>query len=631
MLLSPLSLRPLRTPLGLGLGLALLASPLGARQDAVPTPAHTPVELVVSGRTSTLVSLEVADVGQTIPKTFAGDKLANVDGFRWFVSRHYALQTDYDAARARHLLALLELAFPHYVEVFGRELPELVDTRMPVVYGASKESLDTALKASGIVWDFGGGGITYEGFETAYQYPSGSLEYHLRYILLHECAHLYQICMNGTARSTPAWWYEGVADALAHHVWETSAQRLTVGVVDKPTINNWYDAGLEAFAREPFRASDILAERRGGRDLGFLLVHYFDTDPLRAARLSVWRDELFRKAEVGARQASSQALVEELFGAEALDRDFERLLGERSSSFRYVDWGFEQDGDALMSYGWPKDGEFSQTNLLFAPGDEPEFDPLRMDYPLHARSELVGAVRRGVAEPTVGCLVGFCENPDAGVAGLALGVEARSFARVLVEARRKLVVDTSALGGERRELELSDGFVEASSATFEIGLTVSLGRDELEVVARTGVGDGIRTAALALPIDRAQRERLLARPLAVLSRDGKHWLTPYVDDARRPEPELAVPAPPNRWRTTLAPELRRLARATWRLGRFAPSSLTSLTKDVEHAALGNAAAQAEARAKLAARSKRLRADVERSGADSERVRAALADLGEPSK
>ncbi|MCC6409073.1 MAG: hypothetical protein IT453_18070, partial [Planctomycetes bacterium] len=402
---------------------------------------------------------------------------------------------------------------------------------------------------------------------------------------------------------------------------------LTIGVVDKPTINNWYDAGLEAFAREPFRASDVLAERRGGRDLGFLLVHYFETDPLRAARLSVWRDELFRRAEVGAWQASSQAIVEQLFGAEALDRDFERWLRERRSSFHYVDWGFEQDGDALMSYGWPQGGEFSQTDLLFAPGDAPAFDPLRMDYPLHVRSELVGAVRRGVPEPTVGCLVGFRENPDAGIAGLALGVEARSFAKVLIEARRKLVLDTVALGGERRELVLSDGFVEASSATFEIGLSVSIGRDELEVVARAGAGDAIRTAALAVPIDRAQRERLLARPLAALSRDGKHWLTPYVDDARRPEPDLSVPAPPNRWRTTLAPELRRLVRAAWRLGRFTPASLSALTKDVERAARGDAAAQAEARAALAAKLEHLRADVRRSGAAADDVRAALAELG----
>lgn len=47
---------------------------------------------------------------------------------------------------------------------------------MAVVYGSSRENLDRAMRASGVQWDFNGGGITYEGRNVAYQYPSGSLQ-----------------------------------------------------------------------------------------------------------------------------------------------------------------------------------------------------------------------------------------------------------------------------------------------------------------------------------------------------------------------------------------------------------------------------------------------------------------------
>lgn len=592
----------------------------------VPPPAETPVECVVSGRTSTLRSIEVANVGRAIPKTYAEGHVVDVEGFEWFVSRHYALQTDYSAERAKHLLTVLELAHPHYVELFGRELPDSDTTRMAVVYGASKESLDKALKANGVTWDFGGGGITYERLNVAYQYPSGSLEYHQRYILLHECAHLYQVCLEGTTFTTPSWYFEGVADALSHHVWESSSSRLTVAVVDKPTVNNWYQAGLETFAREPFTASDILAGRRGGRDLGFLLVTYLASDLDRAQRFDVWRDELFGLDLYAKCQDDSLRLAAELFGAAALDRDFDAWLKARRSSFRYVDWGWEQDGDALMSYGWPQTGAFSQTDLLFEPGAKAVHDPYVMDYPLHARSRLVDEPRRGVDEPTVGCWVGFRENPDAGEVGLALGVEGRSFASARVDRRQTLILDASDLGGERRELALSDAFRAATQPNFELGLSLRIGRERLELVARAGDPSAPEVAELSVALDPQQRERLLHRPLAVISRGGKHWITPYVDDARVPEPALDVAAPPNRWRFAAERELGALTRAVWRLGAHTPTRVRAAREALVRSARGDAEAQAAAREAYRASLARLREDVRRCGAPEVAREAALAEL-----
>lgn len=598
-----------------------------AEREPVPPPDRTPVEIVVSGRTSTLRSIEIVDVGSAIPKTYAGTPLVHVDGFRWYVSRHYALQTDYDAARAKHLLTLLELAYPHYVEHFGRELPDAATTRMPFVYGATRETLDKALRAAGIAWDFNGGGITYEQRNVAYQYPSGGLQYHQRYILLHEAVHLFQMCLTGTTRTTPGWYVEGAADAVAHHVWDSSSQRLTMGVVDKPTINDWYQAGIAQHERDPFSARDVLSGRRGGREVGFLLMNYFATDPARAAKWRVWRDELFRLGLRDAYQADADRLVDELFGADALDRDFAAWISACRPSYRYVDWGWEQDGDALMSYGWPQTGAYAQTDLLRAPREEAKYDAEVMDWPMHARSPLVGAVRRGGPEPTVGCVIGFGENPDAGVAGLALGVEGRAFAKVLVEARKRLTIDTSDLGGKSVALELPDAIRAATRETFRIGLTIRVARTALEVTARANDGGTEQFVELALPITSAQRERLLAKPMAVLSRDGKHWITPYVDDARRPEPDLDVAAPPNRWRFESMRELDALTRAAWRLGTHAPRSLRDLRDRTIAAANGDATVRSKARDEYASELIRVRAEVERCGAPAEAKSAALGDLG----
>lgn len=542
----------------------------------VPSPTSTPVEVTVSGRTSTLKTIVVENVGQSIPQTFSKDRLRNAAGFTWFVSRHYALQTDYDADRARHLLTLLELAYPHYVECFGREIPGIDTTRMAVIYGASTATLKSVMETDGIAWDFGGGGITYEGINAAFNYPSGTLQYHQRYIMLHECAHLYQICLNGTTMTTPPWYYEGVADAVAHHVWESASQRLTMAVVDKPTVNNWYDAGLAAYAKDPFKASDILSGRRGGRDLGFLLFNYFSTDPGRLMRFRIWRDELFRLSLYGTHQADSARLIEELFGSAKLDDDFDAWLRARHSSFHYVDWGWEQDGDGMMSYGYPQTGTYSQTDLLFAPGDKPRYDPLVMDYPLHPRSGLVGPVERGVAEPAVGCLIGLAESPNSGVAGMALGVEGRTFVKVLVAERKRLVIDGADLGAGRVTLDFAESFRKATAKTFQVGLTMRIAANALEVTARAGEGDSAQAATLSLPLDAPQRERVMSRPMAVLSRDGRHWVTPYVDDSRRPEPDLTCAAPPNRWRFALVSPLYGLERAAWRLGDHAPASLLAL-------------------------------------------------------
>ena len=128
----------------------------------------------------------IRDLGDRIPPTFSGERLKNTEGFAWYVSQHYALNTDFPAENAHHFLILLELAYPHLVEMFGREPTGIDQKRMAIVYAKEKETLAKAMATHGRAWDFRGGGITFNECSATYQYPSGGLQYHLRYILLHE-------------------------------------------------------------------------------------------------------------------------------------------------------------------------------------------------------------------------------------------------------------------------------------------------------------------------------------------------------------------------------------------------------------------------------------------------------------
>lgn len=606
----------------------LAASVLGCAWAAIPPPADMAVDVVVSGRTSTIRSLTVRSAGQEIPATYSGDRIHNTPGFSWYVSRHYALKTDYGEMDAHRDLALLEAAYPQYLAFFGLEPPGIEAKRMAVVDATSKESLARALQSDGIAWDFSGGGITFDGYNTSYVYPSGSLQYHHRYILLHEAVHLYQDCLFGSVEATPLWFYEGIADVLANHTWDEEHQRLTVSVVDKPTVHNWYDEALQRYRKEPFTASQILSGAKSGRELGFLLVTYFTTDVDRAMRFRIWWQEMCRWRLRGAFRERSDRLLRELFGPrETLDAGFAAWVKERRDSFHYVDWGWEQDGDTLMSYGYPQTGAYSQTNLLLALSDKPDDDPLVMDYPEGSAPAVVGPVARGVQEPSVGCVIGFRLNPHAGEAGLGFGVEGRSFYKVLISAAKELILDGRSLKLPRQVFPLPAPLRTAiAGAGCQLGLTVRITEDSLVATVRAGEPGKVQEFSAGAPLNAAARERLLSRPLCVLSRGGRHFITPFVDASSRPEPDPNVPAPANRWRNPAQEELYGLYRAAWRLGGGAPGSLLALRGALCAAATQDIRAQAEALARFRRERPMVARDIRSSAAPPATQDRAIADL-----
>ncbi len=389
----------------------------------VPPPQETPAKIIVSGRTSTAKDITIVAVGQEVPWTFSGSRVGNTTGFSWYVSQHYAFKTDYPEERARYYLELLELAYPHYVDIFGRE-PEGIETkRMTVVYGSSNEQMCKAAQSDGFGWtSFGGGGVCQPGHNIAYQYPSGGLLYHQRFILLHECSHLYQYCVS-PGIAWPGWFGEGHTEQMGHHVYDPIRKQLTVWVLDKAPIHNQLDNGRAEIINmaTPLRSFQDLAVSGGmGYAGNFMMMAFLRHSPEYLLNYYVWRDAiLYPRHDAGDTQPDLYTPLAEIYGGwDRLNADFRQWFDTHTNTFHYINWAFEQNGSWL----WSRGSGGGRTDVLLTPDGNPADDNWRMDYPREPRPEVVGQIGRGVAEPSIGAMLDLSLKPDKGRVGLGLGV-----------------------------------------------------------------------------------------------------------------------------------------------------------------------------------------------------------------
>lgn len=602
----------------------------------VPSPAETPAEVVVSGRTSTLKAMTIVKVGTLIPKTYAGALMKNTPGFVWYVSRHYALKANIPEEDAIEYLMLSELAYPHYVWVVGREPYDIQNTRMAIVYGSTFEDMNRAMTTDvGGPMSAGAGGITLFSNRSAYNFPSGGLAYHKRDLVLHENLHMLVMCVAGTTDCVPVRYGEGMTYALANHVYDKEKAQLTVMVLDKAPANNPYDSGLRELRRHFVSATNFY----GGSGSGYMpnvyaiWTQFLWSDPDRCMRLNVWRDEMFRAQLSGPRRdAYDKQLMEALFGpADKLNEVWKAWVSRRQNTFHYVDWGYEQDGNVLWSLGWPNWARYAQKNVNLLLKDAPVEDPLILDYPDDIpMPPTVGPVQRGVEEPAVGCLLDFSEGRHAGKAGLGFGVtgdqekiadicrsngipahviqellaslaegaspkernEDQRHLDVLVDSLQTLILDGATLGLSPVTVPLPRKLTDAiAKDRYRVGLTVKVAKQEVQVTLRAGPEGALESFSASIPIAGELRQKLLSNPWALLSKDNKHGFVLFPDVRRQRTPDLLVSAPAGRWRFAGERELSGLYRAAWRLGDKAPKSLLALRDQLAQAASQNAAAQ----------------------------------------
>jgi hypothetical protein len=491
------------------------------------------------------------------------------------------------------LLTIAELAHPHYVEVIGREPLDLDDTRLAVIQATDLESLQKAVVSDvGVRWVGGGGGVTLPLSLAAYVYPSGTLRYHRHDITIHECLHLQELSVQG-GFYTPVRFNEGITYALANHVYDPQKKQLTVAVFDKAPINNPMDASLRLMRKKGIPSlEDLMRQKEApeyGNEARGLLTQFFWSDPERLMKWRLWRDEMFRLGNDPKSREADIDLMTRLSGGtlERLDGDWKDWVNTRQTTFTHVDWGWEQWGDTLQSYGWPWNKDyFAQMDINLPPGKKLKKDPLRMDYPRGPRPAIVKPVQLGGDEPVLGCVVDFSQAENspgkpAGWAGLGLGVDGRKLLRVVIEENKQLVMDGKLLGlsSAAKSAAFPDELLEAARKQRRVGLTISITRDAVVATVRAGTEDSIKEMTLSYPISEDERKGLLERNMAAISRDAKHLITPVLEEDA-PKEDFSKPAPANRWLFAGDKEAYRLYRAAWRLDTKAPKSLLALRDDM---------------------------------------------------
>jgi hypothetical protein len=601
-------------------------SSIAHAQTAVPPPSDTPAVVIVSGHTSTAVSIKTVKVGSLVPRTYAGQMIHHYPGFVFYVSQHYALQSDMGDAYCTSLLEVAELAYPHWVDLVGAEPPD-PDTRMYFVYASTADLMKKVMSS-----DIGlsppdeyGGGITMYANHSAYNYPSGSLQYHQRALMIHENLHMLQMVGFGTGG------LEDFTYSAEQSVYDPAKKQLTVMVFDKATTNNWTDVGLSRYQKErPSFAEFLPTAWSVGGAPAVMLTQFMWTDPDRFLKWRIWRDEYYLghidSNTVGPVTAS-------IFGSLGdVDKAWQAWLSTRHNSFHYVDWGWEQNGNALWSPGFPQHSAFSETDLLYKPGERATYDPYRMDYPTEPISYLVGPIKRGVDTPSVGATVDFSRNHENGIAGMALGVTDSTYYAVMIDGEATLSVFSQGIADTgldlpRRDFPLPAAIIDAGKANGHLyGVTMQIKPSSLEVTVRSGSADNVQSAVFDVPINSQQRERMIDQYMAVIAKSNSHGITAYIDDARKPSPDLYKAAPPNFWRFDGMDRLETLYKASWRLGRSAPNSLRTLKAEMLQAVEGDPKTQARAASDYEAHVLGVFHDVQKCNVDDQTKALALTDL-----
>ena len=109
-----------------------------------------------------------------------------------------------------------------------------------------------------------------------------------------------------------------------------------------------------------------------------------------------------------------------------------------------------------------------------------------MDYPAEPRPPIVGPVKQGVAEPSVGYVFDFSRGLGCW-GGFGLGVDGRSLCQVVLVEGRALVIDGNDWGIARSEFPLPPKLKDAAKADgLRYGVTIRIKKRKLEVTVRAG-------------------------------------------------------------------------------------------------------------------------------------------------
>ncbi|NOU49121.1 hypothetical protein HG263_00960 [Pseudoalteromonas sp. JBTF-M23] len=480
----------------------------------------------VVGRTSTLEDIHIAYLGKTIPSTYSNGKIGNSRGYNWWVSKHFALKSDLSEKKVRLYLELLEMAYPHYVELFGMEPKNINSQRIAVVYGSSRARLKEAMLDDGFLRGIHktAGGETMYYNRAGYNFPSHR-EHHQRYIVIHETMHAFHMALNGHSTWAPNWITEGLADSIASHVYNPDKKQLTVMVFDRAPMN-YITTGLEQYEQSNNPSIEqINDDPELKRGLNFFVIHFLMSDPIRQLYFKRYLQELMAlNPHSELTLPTANKLLKSTFADwQTLEKQFAQFVENIQPTFNIVSGPWEQDGNAY----WLRSDDAKHNHQLdISPSKtahHPTLDFPKPELPIQIKDTQWLYAAKLELEPS---------QLKRGEIGLAFYSNGKSIPLTLVGANR-FELDLSELGAGKQMLALRPELKKDLSQNNALVFSVRQRNDEL--LTSVYSQHHHQTLKFKLPSNSAFNDN----KVSVLGNGMNHKITPYLHSHKFTLPNLS--------------------------------------------------------------------------------------------
>lgn len=526
------------------------------------TPAPLKADIAVNGYTSTLKDIDIKFLGKEVPYTYSESKIANSRGYNWWISKHFALKSDLPEEKVRLYLELLEMSYPHYVALFGMEPPNIERQRIAVVYGSSRSRVREAMLDDGFlrgVHKTAGGETMYYN-RAGYNFPSHR-EHHQRYIVIHETMHAFHMALNGHSTWAPNWITEGLADSVAHHVYDPNLKQLTVMVFDRAPMN-YIEIGLKQYYSENKptieQINDDPALKRG---LNFFIIHYLLSSPERAQFFAYFLKQL-RLANPHSESTLSTAnsLLKHTFKDwQAIEQGFADFVQNIKPSFHIVSGPWEQDG---ASY-WLRNTDSTDLSRLDINPPRKQTHPV-MDFPGPLSNQIINISNKNQVAVLIGFEQSQIRRSEVGVALQAKRSKHNQLYRQRFIGKEQInddqLLEFIIVDGERLhingqninkfsslQLGLTPEIREALIKNKSIAILLSLEEAHIKITL-TALNNKLIEQQIILPIARDILTTLNTKKISLLSRNNNHLLTPYLYPANSfSNTQPSVAQIPNPW------------------------------------------------------------------------------------
>ncbi|WP_065978324.1 hypothetical protein [Pseudoalteromonas lipolytica] len=506
-------------------------------------PSNMQANITVQGHTSTLNNMDIEFLGKTIPYTYSDGKIGNSRGYNWWVSKHFALKSDLPKEKVTLYLELLEMAYPHYVALFGMAPPNIERQRIAVVYGSSRSRVREAMLDDGFLRGVHktAGGETMFYNRAGYNFPSHR-EHHQRYIVIHETMHAFHMALNGHSTWAPNWITEGLADSIAHHVYDPEHKQLTVMVFDRAPMN-YIETGLKQYysANKPTieEINDDPALKRG---LNFFIIHYLLSSPERAQYFADFIEELrLANPHSEATLSTANSLLKSTFkNWSEIEQGFADFVENIQPSFHIVSGPWEQDGNAY----WLRNTQSTALSRLDINPPSAANHPV-MDFPAPKPSSLIDVANKN----QVAALIEFeAAQLHRGKIGIALqgkrnqknqkyrrtfvGEEQASDDQLLmlvVEDSSHLIINVQNYDNfKTKQIALTPEIKDALIADKKLAINLTLEQAQLRVNLHAQRGSKKVTQQFSIPLNKQMISTLNSEKISLLGQNNNHKITPYL-------------------------------------------------------------------------------------------------------